>query len=314
MPGVKCEDATGVRSAVRGVVALTATPSACGHDLSETASRVQHDIHCMAHPSNYVGYEFTSKEYAERTIKHEPVPDRKQIAAIKKATFYEMVLKEHDWWDVANDAPVLPFKRRADGAITVKKADLDDIEEGGDKSSREIAEIVDRTQRESSRRGDKVLESDGVDAANLAVPIGSLQFAIDEAPADFDVLFVNKLEDPRLDRRFPWRSDLVKTATDAEARGDGGPVTIDFFRYRNPFAAGISGYVVSDRFLEKIAARIAERGADMVDAWMYKLCGDALEYGSDGKPLDPDATALRCYSATERSIVERYAREHPEGP
>ena len=107
---------------------------------------------------------------------------------------------------------------------------------------------------------------------------------------------------------------MVKTAMDAEARGDGGPVTIDFFRYRNPFAAGISGYVVSDRFLEKIAARIAERGADMVDAWMYKLCGDALEYGSDGKPLDPDATALRCYSATERSIVERYAREHPEGP
>ena len=150
--------------------------------------------------------------------------------------------------------------------------------------------------------------------AHVAVPIGFLQFAIDEAPADFDVLFVNKLEDPRLDRRFPWRSDLVKTATDAEARGDGGPVTIDFFRYRNPFAAGISGYVVSDRFLEKIAARIAERGADMVDAWMYKLCGDALEYGSDGKPLDPDATALRCYSATERSIVERYAREHPEGP
>ena len=166
--------------------------------------------------------------------------------------------------------------------------------------------------RDARSRAALVLESDGVDAANLAVPIGSLQFAIDEAPADFDVLFVNKLEDPRLDRRFPWRSDLVKTATDAEASGSA--VTIDFFRYRNPFAAGISGYVVSDRFLEKIAARIAERGADMVDAWMYKLCGDALEYGRDGKPLDPDATALRCYSATERSIVERYAREHPEGP
>lgn len=166
--------------------------------------------------------------------------------------------------------------------------------------------------RDARSRAALVLESDGVDAANLAVPIGSLQFAIDEAPADFDVLFVNKLEDPRLDRRFPWRSDLVKTATDAEASGSA--VTIDFFRYRNPFAAGISGYVVSDRFLEKIAARIAERGADMVDAWMYKLCGDALEYGRDGKPLDPDATSLRCYSATERSIVERYAREHPEGP
>jgi len=167
-------DATGVRSAVRGVVALTATPSACGHDLSETASRVQHDIHCMAHPSNYVGYSFTKAEYAERTILHEPVPDRKQIIAIKKAPIYEAVLKKHDWWDNELNEPMPPFKRRADGAITVKKADLDDIEEGGDKSSREIAEIVDRTQRESSRRGDKVLESDGVGIALMLASMSTV--------------------------------------------------------------------------------------------------------------------------------------------
>ena len=51
--------------------------------------------------------------------------------------------------------------------------------------------------------------------------------------------------------------------------------TIDFFRYRNPFAAGISGYVVTDAFIDKIHKRIAENGADMIDAWMYKLCGDS---------------------------------------
>jgi hypothetical protein len=92
-------DSTGVRSAVRGVVALTATPSACGHDLSEGASQVKHHICAMEHPSNYVGYSFTAAPYAERTIQHEPVPDRKQITAIKKTPIYREVLSRHGWWD-----------------------------------------------------------------------------------------------------------------------------------------------------------------------------------------------------------------------
>ena len=42
---------TGVRSAVRGVVALTATPAACGHDIiNEEASQVKHHICVMEHP------------------------------------------------------------------------------------------------------------------------------------------------------------------------------------------------------------------------------------------------------------------------
>lgn len=155
----------------------------------------------------------------------------------------------------------------------------------------------------SAPRAAMVFESDGASGANLAVPFSSLQFAIDEAPADFDVLFVNKLEDPELDARFPWRSARVDTAVD-ETEG----VTIDFFRYRNPFAAGISGYVVSRAFLDKTFSLIAERGADMVDAWLYKLCGDSV---SD---KDADATFLRCYAAVDRTIVEKYREEHPNGP
>ena len=41
---------TGVRSAVRGVVALTATPAACGHDIQKNASQVKHHICVMEHP------------------------------------------------------------------------------------------------------------------------------------------------------------------------------------------------------------------------------------------------------------------------
>ena len=153
------------------------------------------------------------------------------------------------------------------------------------------------------RGGAFVFESDGASSANLAVPFSSLQFAADAAPADFDVLFVNKLEDPSLDTRFPWRSDRVHVAVD-ETTG----ATIDFFRYRNSFAAGISGYVVAPSFLEKVHARVAASGADMVDAWLYKLCGDAVS------ETDDDATFLRCYAAVDRTIVEKYREEHPDGP
>ena len=152
-------------------------------------------------------------------------------------------------------------------------------------------------------RASFVFESDGASSANLAVQFSSLQFAADAAPADFDILFVNKLEDPELDARFPWRSARVHTAVD-EATG----VTLDFFRYRNPFAAGISGYAVAPSFLRKIFPRVAESGADMVDAWLFKLCGDATS------ETDQDATFLRCYAAVDRTIVERYREEHPDGP
>ena len=156
--------ASGIRSDVRGVVALTATPSACGQDLT-AGSQVMHQVCMMQHPSNYVGYPFTAAPYAERTVKHEAVPDRKQIHAIAKTALYQGVLKAYDWWDTLNDAPMPPFKTRTDGAITVMKRHLDDVVQGGEMSSRDIYNIVDHAQRISSWRGDKVLESDGVGIA-----------------------------------------------------------------------------------------------------------------------------------------------------
>ena len=120
--------------------------------------------------TNYVGYEFTAAAYAERKILHEPVPDRKQIIAIKKGILYEKVLKEHGWWNTEADEPMLPFKMRADGAIMVTKkalAESGDVVEAGEKSANELKQIVDEAQKESGRRGHKVLESDGVGIAMM---------------------------------------------------------------------------------------------------------------------------------------------------
>ena len=72
----------------------------------------------MEPPANYVGYKFTAAPYAEHTITHMPVPDRKQVNAIKKGLVYEKVLKKNGWWDQVNDLPYLPFTMRGDGAIS----------------------------------------------------------------------------------------------------------------------------------------------------------------------------------------------------
>merc|ERR1712137_384271 len=99
--------------------------------------------------------------YAVHTIKLEPVPDRKQVTALKKSLFYEKVLKKNSWWINSANEPYQPFTMRRDGAITVKKADLDDVPEGNGKSSNDIYELVEEAYKEAGRKSDKVLESDG---------------------------------------------------------------------------------------------------------------------------------------------------------
>lgn len=149
-----------------------------------------------------------------------------------------------------------------------------------------------------------IFESDGVTSANLAVPLETIQFSVDNAPRDYDVLFLNKLKDPRLNRRLPIGNDAVKSARD-----DAGGAEIQYFKYQNPMAAGLSGYAVSDRFLKKIHTRIAERGADMVDAWLYKLCADP----TDERTGEDKVTFLTCYAGVDKKIVDRFDQEHPDG-
>jgi hypothetical protein len=178
-PEVPLPEALHLTIQVRGVIALTATPAALGHDLREGASQVVHQVCSMEHPANYVGYEFTAAPYAERTILHEPVPDRKQIIAIGKSVFYQKKLKQYGWWDTVQDVPGLPFKERKDGAITVRKAELDDKKDGdGRKSSQELADEVAAAHLKSTRRRDKVLESDGV---GIALMISSMS---EKGPAE----------------------------------------------------------------------------------------------------------------------------------
>eukprot|EP00966_Prymnesium_polylepis_P161678 3736712-Prymnesium_polylepis.2 len=116
----------------------------------------------MEHPVNYVGYVFTAASYARHTIKHEPVPDRKQITSLQKTVFYEKVLKKNSWWSPVTDRPFYPFTVRRDGAITVRKADLDDVPEGNGKS-------LDRHPRDC-RGGVQASRPDGRQGARVGWP------------------------------------------------------------------------------------------------------------------------------------------------
>eukprot|EP00966_Prymnesium_polylepis_P242681 5612146-Prymnesium_polylepis.1 len=75
--------------------------------------------------------------------------------AIQKTPIYRAVLTRYGWWDVENDKPMEPFYTRMDGAITVRKKDLDDIKEYGDKSSEQLWQMVEDAQKTAKRRGDK---------------------------------------------------------------------------------------------------------------------------------------------------------------
>lgn len=148
--------ATGLRSAVHGVVSLTATPAACGHDLPAAANNVQFQVVKMIPPKNYVGYPFLSAPHCERAIEWQEVPDRRLILALQKSLLYTVELKERGLWQDGTDKPPEPFKVNARGTISLSKRDRD-----VDPQLEEIWWAVDAAFKESKRRGDKVVECDG---------------------------------------------------------------------------------------------------------------------------------------------------------
>ena len=117
--------ATGLRSAIRGVISFTATPGACGHDLPNNASKIDFHVLKMMHPQNYVGYDFQSAPYATHTIRWEQIPDRRQLKAIAKSIIYRQVLTELRLWVADRDCPPPPFRVDKNGTISVRKKDLE---------------------------------------------------------------------------------------------------------------------------------------------------------------------------------------------
>lgn len=148
-------EATGLRSAVRGVAALTATPAACGQDLPPAANAVVHQVVRMLAPANYVGLPFFSDEHCEFKAQVKIVEDRRDIKAITKSILYREKLMQADLWDGHGDVPE-PFKMNQKGTISLRKRDYED-----DAEVKEIWEVVDRAYKAKQTRSDKVVQHDG---------------------------------------------------------------------------------------------------------------------------------------------------------
>ena len=104
-----------------------------------------------------------------------------------------------------------------------------------------------------------ILESDAIDPSLLGVELSSVQSVVDNAPADFDLIFLtNRQKGGKLAKKF----------TDPM----GNELKLYHLTEQNE-EAGLSSYIVSATFYKKLRRYIVEYGADMVDAWLSaKLC------------------------------------------
>ena len=143
--------ATGLRSVLRGVLSLTATPAACGHDLPEDANKVVFQVIELKEPMNYVGWEFQAALYAERSIVMMEVPDRKQLNNISKTKYYKHILQAKGLW--TSEGPSPPFVLDSRGVIRVTKQDRE-----ADPDVEEIWNAVHIASKKTNKTGDKVCD------------------------------------------------------------------------------------------------------------------------------------------------------------
>ena len=146
-----------------------------------------------------------------------------------------------------------------------------------------------------------IFESDGFLPGLLAVPVAALGDIQHQAPEDYDIVFLH----------HPGEIVGPKVKEFRTALGD----EVELYEYNEPKSpSGLSGYLVSDRFVRKMQALVASRGADMVDAWlMDHLCRPLrendwaydlphFEGANDGKGVQWGQKYLNCYKAMTKDL------------
>lgn len=146
-----------------------------------------------------------------------------------------------------------------------------------------------------------VFESDGFLPGLLGVPVSSLGAVQQYAPEDYDIVFLHHPGEG------PTVGDKITEFTSES--GD----AIEIYKYEHPDGpSGLSGYMFSERFVEKMLPLIASRGADMVDAWLAgHLCRPLpendwaydlphYEGANGGKGIQWGEKFLNCYKAMKK--------------
>ena len=116
---------------------------------------------------------------------------------------------------------------------------------------------------------------------NLGVPAFALQDIIDHQPSDYDVIVLTHGD-----------TDSGEYVYSFDSHGPEYDSRINMYRWNElQGVAGLQGYVVSRRFIDKLHRYVAGHGLDMVDAWL-------LLHKCSGREPDTGRFAFNCYHAT----------------
>ena len=150
--------------------------------------------------------------------------------------------------------------------------------------------------KDSMNKATIIVDSDGLAPTKLAVPVSSFGAIIDNAPADYDIILLNT---------YPDVENSHTVAEFPDHRGHDLKLTT----WKSPGHTGLSTYIISSSFPDRVFEYAAKKGAGYLDSWIvddlctHKVCDDDGEIVGMGA-ITARQPLLRCYRA--HGVIETH--------
>ena len=150
--------------------------------------------------------------------------------------------------------------------------------------------------KDSMNKATIIVGSDGLAPTKLAVPVSSFGAIIDNAPAEYDIILLNT---------YPDVENSHTVAEFPDHRGHDLKLTT----WKSPGHTGLSTYIISSSFPDRVFAYAAQKGAGYLDSWIvddlctHKVCDDDGEIVGMGA-ITARQPLLRCYRA--HGVIETH--------
>ena len=114
--------------------------------------------------------------------------------------------------------------------------------------------------KDAGNKATIIIDNNGLDPVKLAVPVTSLGAIVDHAPTDFDVILLNAYSNST-------GAHVVEQFPDHKGN------TVQMTTWREPGRTGLSTYIISRDFPDKVFKYAALKGAGYFDSWIVDdLC------------------------------------------
>ena len=150
--------------------------------------------------------------------------------------------------------------------------------------------------KDSMNKATIIVDSDGLAPTKLGVPVSSFGAIIDNAPAEYDIILLNT---------YPDVENSHTVAEFPDHRGHDLKLTT----WKSPGHTGLSTYIISSSFPDRVFAYAAQKGAGYLDSWIVddlctrKVCDDDGEIVGMGA-ITASQPLLRCYRA--HGVIETH--------